>query len=83
MSFVHCDSEDYALFMTVVTGKSEQELKLGILAVDNAVAQQELEGLTVSAETVEDMRRAARGEISDDEVIANIYARFGLVPCQK
>jgi hypothetical protein len=33
-------------------------------------------GLSVSDSTVEDMRRAARGEIPADEVIANIYARF-------
>lgn len=49
-------------------------------AIAHAVAQQELEGLKVSAATLEDMHRAARGEISDDDVIANIYARFDHVP---
>jgi len=56
---------------------SPSELEQRMLAVDNAIAQQELEGLTVSQATIQDMRRAARGEITDDEVIANIYARFG------
>ncbi len=45
-------------------------------AVRHAVAQQELEGLTVSESTIRDMRRAARGEIDADEVIRNIYARY-------
>jgi len=57
-------------------GISEQELERRMLAVDNAVAQQELEGLTVSAETIEDMRRAARGEIAYEQVIENIHARL-------
>jgi hypothetical protein len=52
------------------------ELERNLRAVYHAIAQQRLEGLTVSQATIEDMRRAARGEISDDEVIANIYARF-------
>jgi hypothetical protein len=59
---------------------SEKELERNLRAVDHAIAQQRLEGLTVSESTVEDMRRAARGEIPADEVIANIYARFGDVP---
>jgi antitoxin VbhA-like protein len=62
-------------FMTL----TERELAQNLRAVDHAVAQQKLEGLTVSESTVEDMRRAARGEIPADEVIANIYARFGHV----
>jgi len=57
-----------------------RELKRNLRAVDHAIAQQSLEGLTVSDATVQDMRRAARGEIDGDEVIANIYARFKHVP---
>ena len=45
-------------------------------AVAHAVAQQELEGLKVSDATVEDMQRAARGEISSDDVVRNIHARL-------
>jgi len=44
--------------------------------VAHAIAQQELEGLKVSKATVEDMQRAARGEIEPDEVIRNIHARL-------
>lgn len=51
-------------------------IALRLRAVDRAVAQQEIEGLTVSPATVENMRRAARGEISTQDVIANIYARL-------
>jgi hypothetical protein len=62
---------------------TEQEQERNLRAVDHAIAQQRLEGLTVSASTVEDMQRGAWGEISDDEVIANIYARFKDAPtCQ-
>jgi hypothetical protein len=62
--------------MAVAERISEAEMQRRMLAVDNAVAQQELEGLTVSDATVADMRRAARDEIADEEVIANIYARY-------
>jgi antitoxin VbhA-like protein len=58
---------------------SEKELERNLRAVDHAIAQQRLEGLTVSESTVADMRRAAHGAIPADEVIANIYARFGHV----
>jgi len=39
-----------------------------------------VKGLKVSEATLEDMRRAARGEIHPDQVIGNIYARFKHVP---
>ena len=51
--------------------RSEQALR-------HAVAQQKLEGLVVSEETIQDMRRAAAGEIDDDDVIANILARHSV-----
>ena len=54
--------------------RSEVEQRLR--AVEHAVAQQALEGLTVSEATINDMRRACLGDIPDEEVIANIYARF-------
>jgi hypothetical protein len=54
---------------------TEVEIQRNLRAVAHAIAQQELEGLKVSKATVEDMRRAARGEIRSDEVIRNIYAR--------
>lgn len=45
-------------------------------AVDNAVAQQRLEGLEPSQAVVSDLELAARGEISVNDVIANIGKRF-------
>ena len=48
--------------------------------VEHAIAQQELEGLRVPEATVEDLRRAARGEIDTDEVRRNIYRRLQNVP---
>jgi hypothetical protein len=45
-----------------------------------AIAQQELEGLTVPPATGHDLRRVARGDLSMAEAIGNVYARFGNVP---
>ena len=59
---------------------SEQEIQHNLRAVAHAVAQQEPEGLKVPESTVDDLRRAARGEIGTDEVIRNIYRRFNHVP---
>jgi len=64
----------------MTTTLTEQEVQRNMRAVAHAIAQQELEGLKVSKATVEDMRRAARGEIETDEVIRNIYRRFKNVP---
>jgi hypothetical protein len=63
-----------------MTTFTEPEVERNMRAVAHAVAQQELEGLKVSEATLEDMRRAARGEIPPDQVIGNIYARFKHVP---
>ena len=63
--------------MTAVT---EQEIQHNMRAVAHAIAQQELEGLKVPESTVDDLHRAARGEIDADEVIRNIYRRFNHVP---
>ncbi len=59
--------------MTMLT---QQEIDFNMRAVAHAVAQQELEGLTVPASTVADLHRVARGEIETDEVIRNIYDRL-------
>jgi hypothetical protein len=55
---------------------TEQDIQRNMRAVAYAIAQQELEGLTVTATTVADLHRAARGEIDTDEVIRNIYHRI-------
>lgn len=54
---------------------TEQEIRRNIRAVAHAIAQQELEGLTVPAETVADLERVARGEIDTDEARRNIQRR--------
>ncbi|MBX3321121.1 MAG: antitoxin VbhA family protein [Nitrospira sp.] len=59
---------------------TEAEIQRNLDAVDDAVAQQALEGLTVPAETVEDMRKIARGEMSSDDLIRKLYNRFPNVP---
>jgi hypothetical protein len=58
-----------------MTTLTEQDIKRNMRAVAHAIAQQELEGLTVTATTVADLHRVARGEIDTDEVIRNIYRR--------
>jgi len=55
---------------------TEQEIQSNMRDVAHAIAQQELEGLKVSKATVEDMQRAARGELEPDDVIRNTHARL-------
>jgi hypothetical protein len=59
---------------------TDQDIARNMRAVAHAVAQQELEGLTVPASTANDLRRVAHGEIHVAEAIRNVYARFGNVP---
>jgi hypothetical protein len=49
-------------------------------ALRHAIAQQELEGLKVSSAAIEEMQRAAVGEISEEDVIRNIRARYSTCP---
>jgi Antitoxin VbhA len=44
--------------------------------VENAIAQQRLEGLEPSHEVISDLEQVAKGKISIDDVIANIGKRF-------
>jgi hypothetical protein len=62
--------------MTVAERIPESELRTRMLAVENAVAQQELEGLTVSAEAVEDLYSVARGEMTTEQVIVRVHLRL-------
>jgi hypothetical protein len=59
-----------------MTTLTEHEVVQNMRALAHAIAQQELEGLKVSEITVDDLRRAARGEIDTDEVRRNIYRRL-------
>ena len=53
----------------------DEEIRQNLFDVKNAIAQQRLEGLTPSREVVSDLERAARGEMTVREVIANIGKR--------
>ncbi len=59
---------------------TEADIERNLRAVTHAIAQQALEGLTVPPETVEDMRRIARGDMSNDDLIKKLYSRFPNVP---
>jgi hypothetical protein len=63
-----------------MTTPGQQDIQKNMRSVAHAIAQQELEGLTVSASTVADLHRVARGEIDTDEVIRNIQRRLQNVP---
>ncbi len=54
----------------------EQKISQDLEAVENAVAQQRLEGLEVPQDVIEEMKRAARGEIEIEEGIRNTVRRF-------
>jgi hypothetical protein len=65
----------YALSMKVKmkpANTTEQRLE----NVEYAIASQRIEGLTVPPETVEDMRRVARGEMTTDEARAALFRRL-------
>lgn len=55
---------------------TEEQIERNMRDVADAIAQQAIEGLKVSPATVEDMQRAARGELEPDDVIRNIHARL-------
>lgn len=52
-------------------------LERRIEAVEYAVASQRIEGLVVCEETIEDMRRIARGEITTDQAREALFRRYG------
>ena len=54
----------------------EQRIRQDLEAVENAVAQRRLEGLEVPQDVIEEMKRAARGEIEIEEGIRNTVRRF-------
>ena len=54
---------------------NEQEIRRNLKAVENAVAQQRLEGLEVPPEVIEDIKRSARGEIDIADGIRNTYKK--------
>ena len=55
---------------------NEQQIRRNLKAVENAVAQQQLEGLEVPSDVIENMKRAARGEIAIEDGIQRTYEKF-------
>ncbi|MBF0098875.1 MAG: antitoxin VbhA family protein [Magnetococcales bacterium] len=55
---------------------NHQKIQRNLFAVENALAQQRLEGLEIPLDVVEDMKRAARGEITIKEGISNTLRKF-------
>ncbi len=58
-----------------MTTATDQDTEQKLRAVAHAIAQQSLEGLTVTPATVAGLQRAARGEVETDELIRNIRLR--------
>lgn len=54
----------------------EEITNWNLRAVENAVAQQRIEGLDVPPDVIKEMKRAARGEIDIEEGIGNAIDRF-------
>ncbi|MEO5348489.1 MAG: antitoxin VbhA family protein [Magnetococcus sp. YQC-3] len=54
---------------------TDDEIRKNLFYAKNAIAQQRLEGLEPSREVVRDLERAAHGEITVRDVIANIGKR--------
>lgn len=56
--------------------RSEEKIILELQAVENAIAQQRIEGLKVPPDVIEDMKKAARGEISVEEGLNRTFWKF-------
>lgn len=54
---------------------TDDEIRNNLFHAKNAIAQQRLEGLEPSCEVVSDLERVACGEITVQDVIANIGKR--------
>ncbi|MBF0487269.1 MAG: antitoxin VbhA family protein [Nitrospirae bacterium] len=62
---------------------TNNEFQRGRRAFDHAIAQQHLEGLVVPPETVADLERVTRGEMTIHDVISNLYERYARVKVLK
>jgi hypothetical protein len=59
-----------------LTMPSEPKIKQNLRAVENAIAQQRLEGLEVPLDIIAEMQRAAKGEIEIEEGIRDTIRKF-------
>jgi uncharacterized protein with von Willebrand factor type A (vWA) domain len=56
--------------------ETDQEIRWNLKCAEEAVAQQKLEGLQPSNGFVVDLKRAARGQMTLDQVAENIERRY-------
>lgn len=73
LSHKNCYNNGVPMRPSAMTDREQRENKR---AIEHAIAQQMLEGLTVTPETVADLERVARGDISFSSAIDNLYARY-------
>lgn len=59
-----------------MTSYAENNPDFLIRALDNAIAQQRFEGLLPSKEVIEDLKHVINGQLTIDDVIANIGRRY-------
>ena len=55
---------------------NKNEVEKNLKAVENALAQQHLEGLSPSKQVISDLERVAHGEISISKVLKDIKQRL-------
>lgn len=55
---------------------SAEEIRQNRRALNHALAQQRLEGLTVPPETIEELERVVRGEMTTEDALHNARARY-------
>jgi len=52
-------------------------------AIEHAIAQQALEGLAITPETLADLKRVAKGELESSDLIDTLYTRYAKIPVSK
>ncbi|MBF0516548.1 MAG: antitoxin VbhA family protein [Nitrospirae bacterium] len=62
---------------------TNDELQRNKRALDQALAQQRLEGLTVPPETVAELERVTCDEMTTADVISNLYDRYAHIKVLK
>ena len=55
---------------------TNHEILNNLRSVDRAIAEQSLEGLIVPQETVDDLQRVARGEMTTSDALKAALARY-------
>lgn len=56
--------------------QNEKQIKRNLAALENAIAQQNLEGLQPSSQVIAELKRVAYGEISIEDVLQGVKKRL-------